>query len=286
MFHARGLISAAIGSLAIIVSAAAVACADDNVLGLPAQGVANKGTLFVVGGGHPPDSVYNEFVRLAGGKNAHLLLIPSGHAWATQADIDRRFNGWKSMQVASFNFLDAKTRAEADSASFALPLSTATGVWIAGGSQSRLASLYGGTKVEDGIRQIFERGGVIGGTSAGAAVMSRVMIQYGGPTEPVLGRGFGLIDRAVVDQHFSQRGRYPRLLTVLEDHPGLAGLGIDEGTALVLQGNQARVLGDSKATVCFTSPNQQGTMLYRLKAGQKGDLAAMMKSSAVPRRVK
>jgi cyanophycinase len=93
------------------------------------------------------------------------------------------------------------------------------------------------------------RGGVIGGTSAGAAVMSDVMIEGGNPSAKV-GRGFGFITNAVFDQHFLRRNRINRLLGVLADRPGNIGLGIDEGTAFILEGDRWSVLGRSYVIAC------------------------------------
>ena len=141
-----------------------------------------------------------------------------------------------------------------------------------GGYQGRLADLYGGTRVEFALRQVLERGGVVGGTSAGAAVLSRLMILQGSSNELSLGRGFGLLEQAVVDQHFSQRDRHARLLRVLDEHPGLVGLGIDEDTALVVQANHLRVLGESHVTVCLPAEASHATLLYRLNPGDEVEL--------------
>ena len=102
--------------------------------------------------------------------------------------------------------------------------------------------------------------------------MSRVMIRDGTNSEAVVGKGFGLIDGAIVDQHFSQRGRYARLLGLLEDRPQLLGLGVDEGISLIVQGNHLRVMGDARATVILLGGDDGARVVYRLKAGQEADL--------------
>jgi cyanophycinase len=124
-------------------------------------------------------------------------------------------------------------------------LRQATGVWISGGDQSRLTALYGGTRVERELAKVLRRGGVVGGTSAGASVVSAVMMAGEGKT----GQGFGLLADAIVDQHFSNRHRLPRLLGILKTHPGQLGIGIDEQTAVVIRGKEVTVLGNATVTV-------------------------------------
>jgi cyanophycinase len=252
--------------------------ADNNILGLPQDAFSNQGSLVICGGGRTPDAACDEFVRLAGGSKARLVLIPSAYPYDSMDRIQRRFSSWRKYRVASFDFLDAHSREEANSAKFLRPLEQATGVWIPGGYQARLTALYGGTKAEKLIRQVLERGGVVGGTSAGAAVMSEVMIRYGTSSEAVISRGFGLLSQAVVDQHFSQRGRHARLLDVIEDRPETIGLGIDEQTALVVCGNHLHVLGNSRVTVYIPTAHQTN-IVYRLKAGEEAELVPRDKSA-------
>jgi cyanophycinase len=229
--------------------------------------------LVIAGGGRTTEQIREEFIRLAGGSRARVVLIPSAATFDGIDDIKQYFSVWQQYRVASLEYLDAASREQANSPEFVRPLLTATAVWMPGGYQGRLTELYGGTLVEHAIRQVLERGGVVGGTSAGAAVMSRVMILDGTTCQAVTSRGFGLLEGAVVDQHFSQRGRHARLLNVLEEHPGLLGLGVDEDTALVVQGNHLHVLGDSQVTVCLPAEACRATLVYRLKSGEDFDLA-------------
>jgi cyanophycinase len=251
---------------------AAPAAADDtNILGLPAKAMEAKGTLLIAGGGSTPDEVYDEFVRLAGGKDARIVLIPSAYDYEGLEQIRRRFSGWFSYQVKSFQFLDTNSRETADSAEFVKPLLEATGVWFSGGDQSRLTERYLGTKVQAALHKILERGGIVGGTSAGAAVQSQVMLRWGW-TEPELGDGLGLASRAVIDTHFSERGRHTRLIRALDQRPGYVGLGLDEGAALVVQGSHLKAIGRSTVTVCVSASEDQPIVLHRLKAGEQAEL--------------
>jgi cyanophycinase len=245
-----------------------------NVFGLPAREDKKPGTLVIAGGGDLPDAVYDEFVRIAGGKKARLVLIPSAYNYGSVSRIQSAFGGWREYDVESFDFLHTDSRNQADTAGFARVLETATGVWIAGGAQGRLTRRYGQTRVEELLRKVLERGGVVGGTSAGASVMSELMISEGSKYEAVLDRGFGLSSKLVIDQHFSERGRFPRLLGVLEENPGHIGLGIDEDTAVILCQNRLRVLGEGWATICFGPVRKgDGTIVHRLQADDEAEVS-------------
>lgn len=265
-------VSGAAGFVWAVVVAMTPIWAAENLLGLPDAVVAAKGSLVIVGGGSTTEQIREEFIRLAGGPNARIVLIPSAATFDSVEAMKDYFSCWREYPVASLEFLDAADRQQANSPEFIRPLQSATGVWMPGGSQGRLADLYAGTLVEQALLQVLGRGGVVGGTSAGAAVMSRLMILEGTNCDATLSRGFGFLQGAVVDQHFSQRGRYGRLLKVLEEHPGLLGLGIDESTALVVEGNHLRVLGESRVTVCIPAEAHRATLVYRLKSGEDVEL--------------
>jgi cyanophycinase len=246
----------------------------ENVFGLPDGAIENSGALVIAGGGDLPEAVYEEFVRLAGGKKARLVLIPSAYDYGGMNRIRSAFGGWREYDVESFDFLHTDNRSQADTAGFTRVLEKAAGVWIAGGAQGRLTRRYGQTRVERLLRKVLERGGVVGGTSAGASVMSELMISQGSKYEAVLGRGFGLSTKLVIDQHFSERGRFPRLLGVLEENPGNIGLGIDEDTAVIVQDNRMRVLGDGWATLGFGPVRKGGgTVVYRLEADEEAEIS-------------
>jgi cyanophycinase len=132
---------------------------------------------------------------------------------------------------------------------------------------------YLGTAVEKALRALLNRGGVIGGTSAGAAVMSRVMIT-GGQEKATVGTGFGFLPGAVVDQHALRLSRLNRLLGVLADHPDLAGVAIDEATALVVQGGKWRVMGGSYVVVCRAPAPGRPARLDVFHDGDAGELSA------------
>src|SRR5207302_6337873 len=119
---------------------------------------------------------------------------------------EKYVEAWKKRGAASVTLLHTRSRATANDASFCQPLAEATGVWLGGGDQSKLVSAYRGTAVESELHKLLRRGGVIGGTSAGAAVMSGPMIA-GGNMPARLGQGFGFLPGGIVDQHFLRRNR-------------------------------------------------------------------------------
>jgi cyanophycinase len=261
----------AVAAIGCLLAGGQLLADESNLLGLPDKAVKNSGKLMICGGGQMPPDIYDEFVRLAAGKKARIVVIPTAKVWPSREDMEGRFAHWRTMPVSSVEFLDTESREEANEDAFIEPLREATGVWIAGGSQGRLADIYRGTKVEQALLGVLERGGIVGGTSAGAAIMSKMMIRYGSP-KAVVDAGFNLLNQAVVDQHFLRRNRQERLLGVLSEHPEMIGLGVDEGTALVVDGVHLRVMGQSEVVVC-KSAGEQPPWVQTLKAGEEVDLS-------------
>jgi cyanophycinase len=210
------------------------------------------GSLVLVGGGTVRGDLKRTFLDLAGGPGARIVVIPSASALPEAAREAREFWEHEGVRVT---VLHAAGRAEADDPGCCRPLRRATGVWIPGGDQARFMALYGGTHVEREILALYRRGGVIGGTSAGASVASRVM-----PGEAGEGRGLGLLGGVVVDQHFDTRARLARLLHVLSNHPDQLGLGLDESTGVVIRAGTLTVVGERTVSVCRVG---SGPQVYR-----------------------
>jgi cyanophycinase len=229
-----------------------------------------SGSLVIVGGGSLPDVIRERFLDLAGGSKARLVVIPTASELADQAE-SRSFQFWKEQNVASVELLHTRDPERANEMDFVRPLTRATGVWMTGGDQSRLIAAYRGTAVEKALVDLLARGGVIGGTSAGAAVMSPVMITGGNPQARV-GDGFRLLPCAVIDQHFHNRKRLDRLLSVLARYPHLFGLGIDEETAVVVTGRTGTVIGNANVRICMCPADQKEPAVEVLKAGDELDL--------------
>jgi cyanophycinase len=237
------------------------------------QKPAPPGALVICGGGGLPDPVIEEFVRLAGGPKARIVVIPtaSGYADGPAADLAGFLEPWSKRGVASAVMLHTRSRAKADEPGFTRPLEEATGVWFSGGDQSRVTEAYLGTAVERALTAVLERDGVLGGTSAGAAIMSRVMIT-GGQDMATVGTGFGFLPGAVVDQHALRRSRINRLLGVLADHPDLVGVAVDEATALVVRQGRWQVMGRSYVVACRSPGGGQPVRIDVFHEGDRGSL--------------
>jgi cyanophycinase len=208
------------------------------------------GALVIVGGGGIPDSVRDKFMALAGGKAARLVIIPTASRSADQKDEEEGYlSPWRKYAPAKLTLLHTRSHDRANDSAFVKVITEATAIWFGGGDQAQLVTAYRGTLVEQEFQALLKRGGVIGGTSAGAAVMSGVMIQGGNPNAD-LGHGFGFITNAVIDQHFLRRNRVNRLIGVLSARPQLIGIGVDEETAFILQGDQWSVVGRSYVIAC------------------------------------
>ncbi len=157
------------------------------------------GTLVLAGGGKLPDAVREAFVTLAGGKGTKLVVIPTASVTTDEpADPDTFRKPWADLGVTTVTVLHTVDRKRADDPQFVRPLTEANAVWLTGGKQSRLLEAYGGTAVEKELKAVLARGGVVGGTSAGAMAVSAPMIE-GGQPEARTARGFGLLPGVAVD---------------------------------------------------------------------------------------
>jgi cyanophycinase len=236
------------------------------------------GALVIVGGGKIPDAVLERFLDLAGSDEARLVVIPTASGRADENDLESFGETWRNRGFPVIDVLHTRDRTVADSEDFVAPLKSATAVWFVGGQQSRLSKAYVGTRVENELYTLLGRGGVIGGTSAGAAIQSRLMIASGNPEANLL-QGLDLVPGAVIDQHFKVRNRQPRLTAVLAAQPGYFGLGIDAGTALVIRGRRIRILGDSSVTVCLSEAAHRPARQFELTAGRSADLVALRRAA-------
>jgi cyanophycinase len=235
------------------------------------------GALVICGGGKLPEAVRDRFFELAGGRQARIVVIPTAHEIADGPNTGPLLEPWRTRGAASVVVLHTRSREVASDPEFVAPLTEATGVWLGGGKQSWLTEAYLGTEVERQLKHLLDRGGVIGGTSAGAAVMTRVMIARG-RSKPDLSEGFDFLPGAVVDQHFLKRNRLRRLLDALTAHPELIGFGIDERTALVVnvRSRLLSVIGDSYVVACVPDPKgDHPARLEILKPGDQTDLSTL-----------
>lgn len=245
--------------------------------GDPAVGPAS-GALIVAGGGRLGNDIIGRFVELAGGADARIVIIPTAGEQDTFPATWSGYDSFRELGVTDLTVLHTREPATADDESFAAPLRRATGVWIPGGRQWRLADVYLGTRTLHELWEVLARGGVIGGTSAGASIQPTYMVRGAPEGNHIMmaeghERGFGFLRDVAVDQHLLTRNRQNDLLSVIERYPTLLGIGIDEGTAILVRGDRAEVIGRSR--VAFYNTNDAGdARYYFLEAGDAFDLAA------------
>ncbi|MBX7062257.1 MAG: cyanophycinase [Pyrinomonadaceae bacterium] len=217
------------------------------------------GHLLVIGGA---EDKYNErrilkkFLELAGGDKAEVLIVPVASDFPEFA-ADVYTQAFRNLGVAKPRVLRATSRQDIVDADVDTLLDGVTGIFMTGGDQMRLVSLLGGTKLADRIRSTVRSSNIVlAGTSAGAAAMSTTMVVRGEPSSHPyksavrLSPGLGFLKNIIIDQHFTERGRISRLVTAVSYNPYNLGIGIDENTAIILDGKGLlEVFGQGSITI-------------------------------------
>jgi cyanophycinase len=227
----------------------------------------------VLCGGQVPDDARARFVELAGGAKARLVLVTP----SSSAD-DKLLAPWRALRPASAVVLRPRSRQEADAPKSLAALREATGVWFAGGDPARLAAAYAGTDFAKELHALLERGGAVGGTSAAAAALGRVLITGGDADAKAVG-GLDLLPDAILDAEFAAADRRGRALGVLEKYPSFVGFGIADGTALVVRGRSLRVLGESTVSACLAPSKSRPARTIKLKPGAAADLTQLRRAA-------
>ena len=253
-------------------------------------------TLFIIGGAEDrvgKASLLRQFLKLAGGRRARLVLIPTASSFQDEV-VAAYTEVFTRLGAPGLDVVNPASRAAAHDPALADLVDGATGIFMSGGSQLRLSQLLPGTPLGEALHRAHHRGAVVGGTSAGASIMSDFMISMG--EEGVTPRqrasqvsaGLGLVRGVVVDQHFDQRSRYGRLMSVIAPSPHLLGIGIDEDTAIVVTDHReftVRGTGAVFVVDCTTAVSDaadaragapmlvSGATVHALPAGATFDLA-------------
>ncbi|HZO54370.1 MAG TPA: cyanophycinase [Bryobacteraceae bacterium] len=237
----------------------------------------DRGSLLVVGGGELGPEIKQSFLALAGGADAYLVVIPTAGEEQNYGDDHRDAKMWRTAGFRDVKVLHTRDRAVADTEGFATPLGRARAVWFSGGRQWRLVDSYMGTRTQREIEAVLERGGVIGGSSAGATIQGSYLVR--GAREgntimmaPGYEKGFGYLKNVAIDQHLLKRKRERDLVPVVLKHPELLGIGIDEGTAVVVKGDRFDVIGVSKVAVYEHAAAAKAGGFYFLNPGEGFDL--------------
>ena len=261
---------------------------------LAAQTVGpERGALVVSGGGETTSHIIDRFIELAGGPGAPIVVIPT----AGRNDEDyhefcpclRRF---REAGATNLSVMHTRDRGVANSDAFLEPLRGARGIWFNGGSHWLHTDAYLDTKVHDELFELLGRGGVIGGGSAGAHIQGEIMNVSRSPdrefSERTLPRedwrrGFGLMRGVIIDVHVLARNRQFDMIGVMNEHPDMLGIAIDENTAIVVQGDDFEVIGTSYVIIHDNAseipPDPESTWrtvggpFYFLRPGDRYDLA-------------
>ena len=237
-----------------------------------------NGSLLIVGGAMRDRGIMERFLELAGGPDAPIVVIPTAGG---AEDYDEFYPGlgpWREAGAGDLTVLHTNDRDEADSEAFVAPIREANGVWFPGGRQWRLADSYLGTRTEEELRNLLARGGVVGGSSAGATILGSYLARGDTRTNTIMmgdhEEGFGFLRNTAIDQHVLRRNRQFDLIEIIRARPELLGIGIDEDTAIVVEGDEFEVIGRSYVLI-YDSGKMVGDsgLFYFLAPGDRFDLA-------------
>jgi len=244
-----------------------------------------RGALVLQGGIGSVPAIVSRFVALAGGPTSHVVVIPTASVFdegppGMTTSLARRMK--ESLGVDTVTVLHAIDRARTDSDDFVEPLRHATGVWLLGGMPERLVQAYLNTRTERAINDLLDRGGVVGGESAGAMIQGSWLDTSDAEsfTPPIMalirahptGAGFGLLTHSAIFPHFNTRGP-DAAIRESQAQPDQLAIGIDEDTALVVQDRQAEAVGAGTVSV-YDGTARGAPSLVRLTFGERYDLAA------------
>lgn len=216
-----------------------------------------SGQLIIIGGGEDKEGeckILREFVRRAGGRSARIAVMTVATSLPGELGLEYR-DLFEKLGADIVDIVDTEHREDASYSRNLEIIENATGVFFTGGDQARITEVLKDSEIDDLLHQKFDRGLIIGGTSAGAAMMPDIMIVEGeGETNPrldtvVLEPGMGFLPQVVIDQHFSQRGRLGRFVSALIQQPAILGFGIDEDTAIAVNGDEIEVIGEGAVTI-------------------------------------
>ena len=245
----------------------------------PATGPV-KGYAIPIGGGEVGPEILNRIARLAGGLDAAVVVIPTAgeaahYDAAALADHPLRRHGFTNLRL-----LHTRDRGVADTDVFAAPIRGARVVWFDGGRQWRLVDSYLNTRVHQEIDALLERGGVVAGSSAGATIQGSYLVRGAREGNRIMmakgyEEGMGFLSPVAIDQHLLKRGRERDMLPVVSLKPEILGLGLDEGTAVVVHGTKFEVIGVSKVAIYDANygAGPDGKGYYFLSPGDCFDMA-------------
>jgi cyanophycinase len=220
-----------------------------------------QGKLLIIGGAEDKEGdckILREFLRCAGGTKARIVVMTAATSLPGEVG-DNYIRVFERLGAEDVRVVDTQKPEDANDPDYLEAIEQATGIFFTGGDQARIISCLKDTKLDEAMHKRYAEGIIIGGTSAGAAMMPDVMIIEGdSETNPrvdvvAMGPGMGFLPGVVIDQHFAQRGRLGRLVSALLLQPAVLGFGIDENTAILVHGDELEVIGESAVTVIDSS---------------------------------
>lgn len=235
------------------------------------------GALVIVGGAMQDPAIVQRFIDLAGGPDAPLVIVPTA---GDANEYDQYWSGVRQFRengARNFTVLHTRDPKVADTEAFVKPIAGARGVFFTGGRQWRLADAYLNTRTQRELQGVLDRGGVIGGSSAGATILGSFLVR--GDTkgnETMVGDhtiGFGFLKNSAIDQHLLRRNRQFDLIDVVKTRPELLGIGIDENTAIVVQDDRFDVIGRGYVAIYDAKhATRPADRFYVLAPGDRYDL--------------
>ncbi len=257
--------------------------------GAPEYG-PSSGTLVIAGGGNLDGTgIIERFVEAAGGPAAYIVIVPTAggnfdrDGKPVPYEAEKVLASWRARGLTNVHMLHTHDAKIADTPAFSSQLAQARGVWFNGGRQWNIVDSYAGTRTFDGFHAVLARGGVIGGSSAGATIQGEYLVRGAISSsnvmmapEPEHQDAFGFLRRTAIDQHIDTRDRWTDITPVLERFPTLLGIGLSEGTAIVVQRDTFSVIGRGKVAVHDNTRTVPagGQTYFTLSAGERYDLKA------------
>jgi cyanophycinase len=265
--------------MALAIAAAALALSTATRAAPTVQGPQN-GTLIIAGGGQLGPEIVGRFITLAGGPSAEIVVIPTASGDPSYGPDCECLKLFKAFGATHLTLLHTSDRVLADSTAFTAPLRRAKAVWFVGGRQWHLVDSYLGTRTEAEIKKLLARGGVVGGTSAGASIQASYLVRGARSGNEIVmapgyEQGFGLITGAAVDQHVTARHREGDLDAVVKAHPDVLGIGIDQSTAIEVRRDEFKVLGVGHIFIHDGREQPNGGHYYLLNSGDRFDLTRL-----------
>lgn len=259
-----------------------IVIADDTEYG------PSRGKLVIIGGGNAANTgIMERFVALGGGISKKFIIVPTANGNRDEDGDVRVYNRsqvigpWLRMGIKNAHMLHTHSPKIADTDDFTKELRDADAVWFDGGRQWHIVDSYAGTRTYTEFHKLLDRGGAIGGSSAGATIQGEYLVR--GDTagaqivmtkEPNHQKGFAFLRRSAIDQHINTRNRWDDLIPVIAKYPRLLGIGLSEGTAIVVSGDNFEVMGKAKVAIHDNTKQYKSgdKPYYLLSAGDRYDM--------------